>query len=133
MSTFVHTITITSKATISRPITTLHRSLITLSPTCGDNRGPSGEYQLRPNIKLSAAAAIELTRPEGSHARTAKLLDPAIFGALLVFMGLVAIPYGSVQPWWEAVFECGIFALGAAWIVDGLLNGAWRVSGQRMF
>jgi len=87
---------------------------------------------------LRTEAAIELTRPGASQvvlARTAQLLDPAIFSALLVLIAFVAIPYGSVQPWWEAVFECGIFALGAMWVVDGLLSGSWgaRVGGQRLF
>jgi O-antigen ligase len=79
--------------------------------------------------------SIELARPSVGQAapgRTAQLLDPAIFFALLALIALVAIPYGSVHPWWEAVFECAVFALGALWVVDGLLSSSWRVSGYRL-
>jgi putative inorganic carbon (hco3(-)) transporter len=30
-----------------------------------------------------------------------------------------------VEPWWEALFECVVFALGALWIVDGMIRGSW--------
>ena len=84
---------------------------------------------------LRNEAAIELARPsvgQAAQGRTAQLLDPAIFFTLLALIALVAIPYGSVHPWWEAVFECAVFALGALWVVDGLLSRAWRVSGYRL-
>ncbi len=63
--------------------------------------------------------------------RTRGLLffDRAIFSALLVVMPLTAIPYGTVEPWWEAIFQCLIFSLIALWIVEGMLRGEWRVSG----
>lgn len=64
--------------------------------------------------------------------RLAKHLDPVIFISLLTLLPLVAIPYGSVHPVWEALFECIVFALGALWIVDGLFSGEWRVSGHRL-
>lgn len=85
---------------------------------------------------MRTEAAIELTGPAASQtaqASTSGPLDPVIFGALLVLMALVAIPYGSVPPWAEAVFECSIFALGAMWIIDGLLKGAWGVREPRLF
>jgi putative inorganic carbon (HCO3(-)) transporter len=69
---------------------------------------------------------------QAARGRTAQLLDPAIFFTLLALIALVAIPYGSVHPWWEAVFECTVFALGALWVVEGLLNRASRVSGYRL-
>ena len=84
---------------------------------------------------LRNEAVIELARPgvgQAARERTAQLLDPAIFFSLLALIALVAIPYGSVHPWWEAVFECAVFALGALWVVDGLLSRAWRVSGYRL-
>jgi O-antigen ligase len=64
--------------------------------------------------------------------RTARLLDTAIFSALLALIPLVAIPYGSIQPWWEGVFECVVFALGALWVVDGLFGGGPRMNGHRL-
>lgn len=60
------------------------------------------------------------------------LLSRAIFNALLVLIALAAIPYGTVQPWWEALFECAIFALVALWIIDGLVSGSWLVRDHRL-
>ena len=84
---------------------------------------------------LSSEAAIELAEPgagRAAHGRAARLLDPAIFFALLALIALVAVPYGSVHPWWEAAFECAVFALGASWAFEGLLGGGWRAGGHRM-
>jgi O-antigen ligase len=84
---------------------------------------------------LISEAEIRLATPSVSYVatrHTAGLLERAIFFALLSLIVLVAIPFGSVEPWWEAVFECVVFALVALWIFDGLLNGAWRVSGYRL-
>lgn len=50
-----------------------------------------------------------------------------MFGALLMLIVLVAIPYGTVEAWWIAVFECAVFTIGALWIVEGALSGTWRV------
>lgn len=57
-----------------------------------------------------------------------RLLDRVIFLALLALMIVSAVPYGTVQPWWESRFECAVFALTALWIIEGLLSGSWRAS-----
>ncbi|MGH9938037.1 MAG: O-antigen ligase family protein, partial [Blastocatellia bacterium] len=62
----------------------------------------------------------------------ARLLDRLIFASLLALFALFAIPYGVVEPWWESIFECAVFALTALWIIEGLLSGTWRVSGYRL-
>jgi O-antigen ligase len=62
----------------------------------------------------------------------AHLLDPAIFVTLLALLVVSSIPYGAVHPWWEAVFECTVFALAALWIIDGLHSGTWSVSEHRV-
>jgi O-antigen ligase len=69
---------------------------------------------------------------QGVHIRGARLLGNVIFYALLAMIALAAIPYGTVQPQWEAVFECTVFALVALWIIEGLLKGVWHVSGRRL-
>jgi O-antigen ligase len=48
---------------------------------------------------------------------------------LLLIIALTAIPYGTVEPWWEALFECSVFALVALWIIEGMARGAWGVRG----
>ena len=58
----------------------------------------------------------------------AKLLDKVVFFCLLGLMVLATIPYGTVDAWWEAVFECAVFALTAIWILEVLLRGSWQVN-----
>jgi O-antigen ligase len=57
--------------------------------------------------------------------RLIRALGAIIFYALLVLMALVAIPYGTAEAWWEAFFECAVFALALLWIIEGLLSGSW--------
>ncbi len=64
--------------------------------------------------------------------RVGRALDGFIFYALLVLIALACIPYGTVEPWWEAVLEIGVFALGGLWLVEGLLGRSWRLSGRRL-
>lgn len=82
------------------------------------------------NNVLTPQAPLELARSSVESA--AHLLDKVIFSALLALIALTAIPYGAAHPWWEAVFECAVFALAALWVIEGLLGGAWRISGQRL-
>src|SRR5713226_10457434 len=56
-----------------------------------------------------------------------------IFYSLIILIALVAIPYGTVEPWWEAVFECAVFILGLLWIIHGLFNGGWIQGSVRVF
>lgn len=56
-----------------------------------------------------------------------KWLDRVVFSLLLALIVVVVIPYGTVDPWWEAVFECTVFALAAIWIFESLLRRDWQV------
>jgi O-antigen ligase len=61
-------------------------------------------------------------------ARASTILERIIFYTLLALIVVLATPYGIVNPWrgaTEAIFECGVFALGALWMVEGMLSGAW--------
>jgi O-antigen ligase len=60
--------------------------------------------------------------------RSAKFLGRVIFACLLALIVLTNIPYGSVDPWWEAVFECAVFVLTAIWLVEVLLRRSWQVN-----
>ena len=56
------------------------------------------------------------------------VLERVIFYALLLLIIIVATPYGVVNPWRgviETIFECGIFALGALWMIEGMLSRMW--------
>ncbi len=70
--------------------------------------------------------------PLSLRARAASLLNRTIFCALLTLIVLTAIPYGTVEPWWKAVFECAVFVLGALWAIEGLSRGAWFVKEHRL-
>jgi O-antigen ligase len=43
-----------------------------------------------------------------------RVLDAFIFYSLLAIIPLTVIPYGAVEPWWVAVFECAVFLLAIA-------------------
>lgn len=55
--------------------------------------------------------------------RLAQRLDRVIFGALLLLFPLLALPYGAVEPWWEAGFASVAFLLTALWTIEGALRG----------
>jgi O-antigen ligase len=55
----------------------------------------------------------------------ARALDRTIFFSLLVTIVLTAIPYGTVQPWWIALFECVVFFLGMLAIIESLVSESW--------
>lgn len=69
-----------------------------------------------------------MTNPETTQSRFAWVLDRAIFVFLLAMIALTAVPYGTVEPWWEALFECAVFALAGLWLFEGWLSGGWHVS-----
>src|SRR5947207_11866723 len=60
-------------------------------------------------------------------------VEAFVFYSLVVTIVLVAIPYGTVEPWWEAVFECAVFILGLVWIVHGFFSGPWIQGSVRVF
>lgn len=65
---------------------------------------------------------------DGFLKRSAKLLDRVVFSCLLALIVLTSIPYGTVEPWWDAAFEVAVFVLTAIWIVEVLLRGSWQVN-----
>lgn len=53
---------------------------------------------------------------------THRIFDRVIFHGLLLTIVITAIPYGSVQPWWIALFECAIFVLAMVAVVDLIIT-----------
>jgi len=70
------------------------------------------------------------TKPEGARLRIARLLSLAIFGSLLSLIVLTAIPYGTADAWWRAVFVSLVFLLAIGWVAEGWLSGSWRTGGR---
>ena len=60
-------------------------------------------------------------------------VEAFVFYSLVVLIALFAIPYGTVEPRWEAPFECAVFILGLLWIIHGLFSGAWTRGNVRVF
>jgi O-antigen ligase len=52
---------------------------------------------------------------------------------MLALIPLVAVPYGTVEPWWQALFECSVFLLTALWIAESWLSGTWQLSNWKLF
>ena len=52
----------------------------------------------------------------------ARALNHVIFFSLLAIMVLTAIPYGTVESWWIALFECFIFLLGILGLIQSFLG-----------
>lgn len=69
---------------------------------------------------------------ESKSAGIARLLSKVIFGGLLATITFTAIPYGTVEAWWESLFEVLIFLLTALWIIEGGLRGSWFVREHRL-
>jgi O-antigen ligase len=64
--------------------------------------------------------------------RVISLLDRSIFYGVIVLIVLTAIPYGTVDSWSQALFECAVFFLTLLWIVHGFIAGSWRIGNSRL-
>ena len=62
----------------------------------------------------------------------ARRLNRGIFVALLALIAVSAVPYGTVEPWWQALFECAVFSLAALWLIEGFLRGSYKCSAYRI-
>jgi O-antigen ligase len=56
------------------------------------------------------------------------MLEGVIFYGLMALFVFTAIPYGTVDPWSQAVFECGVFFLTLLWVIHGSLQGSWGLA-----
>ena len=65
------------------------------------------------------------TRAEHGRSATSKsrLLRAIIFYSLIVVIALVAVPYGSVEPWWKAAFASAVFLIGTIAFLEFYLSG----------
>src|SRR5262245_25283328 len=61
------------------------------------------------------------------------VLEGVIFFGILLVMVLTAIPYGTVHPWSEAIFECSIFLLALLCVIDFLFTGTVPLKNLKVF
>ena len=62
----------------------------------------------------------------------ARVIDAGLFYSLLTVIVLVAIPYGTVEPWWKALFQSLIFVLAVFAVIEKSLRGETVSDGQRV-
>jgi len=60
-------------------------------------------------------------------------LDRFLFISLLSLIMVVAIPYGTVEPWWTALYQVVVFALAAVAMTKQVLTNNRVISEWRMF
>jgi O-antigen ligase len=60
------------------------------------------------------------------------VLAKTIFVSLLALIVFAAIPYGTAEPWWKALFVCSVIALTLLALVDMTVTRSWSVRGQAM-
>ena len=63
----------------------------------------------------------------------ARVLSSIIFVGLIVVLLATPIPYGSVEPWSQSVFQCSVFVLGFLWCLHGIATGTWFAGDSRLF
>lgn len=83
-------------------------------------------------LRQETGTGQSVSAQPSAPSRFVRYLDPFIFYALMTVIALTAIPYGTIEPWWKAVFQCAIFALGFLWMIEGTLSGTWLVRQHRL-
>lgn len=75
-----------------------------------------------------AREAVYLGSEQRSALRVAYLINKTIYLLLLVLFVLMAVPYGTVEPWWKAFFVCFIFGLCIIAIIESFLSGSVKLA-----
>lgn len=75
----------------------------------------------------SAIGTVATAGPS-ARPRITRMLSLMIFISLLVVAILAAIPYGTVEPWWIAIFECAIFLVAMLAVIDAFINKSWQAN-----
>jgi O-antigen ligase len=84
-------------------------------------------------LRMEAIAHLESARANQVVVRHSRLaLNPLIFYALLVLIAAAGVPYGTVEAWWVAAFEAGIFALVGLWAIELWLNQTGHIRNYRL-
>jgi O-antigen ligase len=73
-------------------------------------------------IQGRSLALIDLSSDLYIKERIALLLNQTVFVSLLLILPLAAIPYGSVEVWWQTLFQSIIFILGFLWVIEGIFR-----------
>jgi O-antigen ligase len=74
---------------------------------------------------MAGNAELAVDNPASLQHRVARVLASIVFNSLLGLIVLTAIPYGTADPWWKALFVCVVSALTILWLIEGLLSDSW--------
>ena len=55
------------------------------------------------------------------------MFSKTIFGLLLCIVAITPIPYGTIEPWWKAVFICSVIAVCILAVVEIAISDAVRL------
>jgi O-antigen ligase len=72
-------------------------------------------------------------REQDSTGPLARFLGRVVFTALLVIIAITAIPYGTVQPWWIAIFECAVFVVAIPAVIETSIGKRWSGDSLKLF
>ncbi|HYR76644.1 MAG TPA: O-antigen ligase family protein [Pyrinomonadaceae bacterium] len=67
------------------------------------------------------------TETPASVRPVARFLDRVIYFSLLTTIVLTAIPYGTVQPWWIAIFQCMVFLIAILGLIEAIISKRWSL------
>jgi O-antigen ligase len=56
------------------------------------------------------------------------LFSKIIFGLLLCLLVITPVPYGTVEPWWKAVFICSVFGVCVLAVIEIAVGKTFRVN-----
>lgn len=62
-----------------------------------------------------------------------RALAKTVFYSLLALIALAAIPYGAVEPWWEALIECSVFVLAALAVIESWMSSEKALPQWKLF
>jgi O-antigen ligase len=92
-------------------------------------------FAASPGIARIAAKQVE-ARDREEHGRDGldsagpgrftRALNAIVFWGLLAALPLTVFPYGTVDPWFEAAFECLIFSLAIVWVLQSIFSRGFR-------
>ena len=86
-------------------------------PASGNEPHSRGRERNRSAVGRSSDESVQAS----AALRIAGILNRIIFFSLLTLMFLSAVPYGTVEPWWKAVFVCVVFVLWIFGVIESLL------------
>jgi len=73
-------------------------------------------------------ATVMATDERAARARVATLFERTVCAGVLLLLVVSAIPYGTTEPWWKAVFVSGVFLLTIVALVETLISGECKIT-----